>query len=140
MKPTLSRRVGGWLAGPTEILIAGLADAAEVPPRAVPCPPAAAPMRPPRFRDPRLIVAALPGLAQASPPDLTLGDEVRIAGVLAARPNLDDVLCLAGLHPRWARVSAGEVAGFRTFLTGELLELLAEASSLAGRRLGRRRL
>jgi 2-dehydro-3-deoxygalactonokinase len=40
------------------------------------------------------------------------------------------VLCLPGTHTKWAQVRAGEVAGFQTFMTGELFALLSEHSVL----------
>lgn len=85
----------------------------------------------PAVHDPRLAVRLLPGLSQTRPSaDLTCGEEVRIAGFLAENPRFDGVICLPGIHTKWAQVSAGEVVSFRTFLTGEMFDLLATRSVL----------
>lgn len=103
----------------------------EAPRRAVPCQPGPAGFarRPPEG-DPRIAVTILPGLSQARPADLMRGPETRIAGLLAGSPDFDGVVCLPGPHTVWAHVSAGEVVSFRSFMTGEMLELLATRSVL----------
>ncbi len=104
---------------------------AEAPYRAVPCaPPTLAEAVRAPTRDPRLDVRLLPGLRQDRPADVMRGEETQIAGVLAARPGFDGVLCLPGTHSKWAQVSAGEIVAFRTFMTGELFALLAKQSVL----------
>jgi 2-dehydro-3-deoxygalactonokinase len=72
----------------------------------------------------------VPGLKQNNPPDVMRGEETQIAGFLATRPNWDGVLCLPGTHTKWVQISAGEVISFRTFMTGELFELLRGQSVL----------
>lgn len=47
------------------------------------------------------------------------GEEIQIAGYLAEKPDFDGVICLPGTHTKWVRISAGEIVGFATFLTGE---------------------
>ena len=44
----------------------------------------------------------------------------------------DGVYVLPGTHSKWARVEAGRIVGFETFMTGEMFELLAR-NSLDGR-------
>ena len=103
----------------------------EAPYRAVPCaPPTLAEAVRAPTRDPRLDVRLLPGVKQDCPADVMRGEETQIAGVLAARPAFDGVLCLPGTHSKWAQVSAGEIVAFRTFMTGELFALLAKRSVL----------
>lgn len=75
-----------------------------------------------------LVARAIPGLRQASPPGLTRGEETRIAGYLAKRPDFDGVLCLTGAQSIWAQISAGEVVSFQAALTGRLLLALADGS------------
>jgi 2-dehydro-3-deoxygalactonokinase len=58
------------------------------------------------------------------------GEETQIAGFLATRPNWDGVVCLPGTHTKWVQISAGEVVSFRTFMTGELFDLLRGQSVL----------
>ena len=98
----------------------------EVPYAAVPCAPLGAPIRAPG----RLDVCILPGLSQASPPDVMRGEETQIAGLVAVEPGFDGVACLPGTHTKWARIGAGEVVGFRTAMTGEIFALLSERSVL----------
>ena len=72
----------------------------------------------------------LPGVSQAAPADVMRGEETQIAGILAENPGFDGVVCLPGTHTKWVHVAAGEIAGFRTFMTGELYALLSERSVL----------
>ncbi|PIE09441.1 MAG: 2-keto-3-deoxy-galactonokinase [Rhodobacterales bacterium] len=121
-----------------DLLLKGLPSAAPViccgwkdadtPRAATPCPP-------PGGRDARRFewsrpVYLLPGIAQAAPPELMGTGVVRIRGYLAQEPEFDGILCLPGARTIWAHISAGEIVSFRSFLTGELLALLAEHSSL----------
>ena len=125
-----------WLGKePTEVFVGGLGTARfDLAARDAPVPakPLAAGLALATTSDPRLAVRVIPGLQQSSPADVMHGDTTRIAGVLAAEPDFDGVICLAGAHSRWARVSAGEVVSFRSFMTVELLELLAAGSALRG--------
>lgn len=123
------------LDGRVMIVICGAAGSrdgwAEAPYRAVPsAPPGMAQAMRALTLDPRLDVRILPGLKQDKPVDLMRGEETQIAGVFAAQPNFDGVICLPGTHTKWAQVSAREVVSFRTYLTGELIDLLAEHSVL----------
>ncbi len=70
------------------------------------------------------------GVAQKSPADVMRGEETQIAGLLAARPDFDGVICLPGTHTKWAHLSAGEIVSFQSFMTGEIFALLAEHSVL----------
>jgi 2-dehydro-3-deoxygalactonokinase len=53
------------------------------------------------------------------------GEETKVAGFLSQNPGWDGALLLPGTHPKWIAVSAGEVVGFRTSLTGELFAALS---------------
>ena len=68
--------------------------------------------------------------------DIMRGEECALVGVHALDATLLDaptpVLCLmAGTHPKHAQVRAGRLDSFRTYLTGELFEVLAKDSILA---------
>ncbi|MFW2587008.1 2-dehydro-3-deoxygalactonokinase [Sagittula sp. SSi028] len=104
---------------------------AEAPYRKVPCkaPRAAQAIRP-LVRDDRLDVRILPGLKQASPADVMRGEETQIAGYLGADPQFDGVICLPGTHSKWVHISAEEIVSFRTFMTGEMFDLLSGQSVL----------
>ncbi len=124
-----------WLgAAPIDILACGMVGSrqgwVEAPYVAVPAKPGRlAPIKV-TTKDQRLRVSILPGLKQASPPDVMRGEETQITGFLAAAPGFDGVLCLPGTHSKWAQISAEEVVSFRTFMTGEMFELLSDRSVL----------
>lgn len=81
-------------------------------------------------KDPRLNLLIAPGVSQTSPLDVMRGEETQIAGFLSANAKFDGVICLPGTHSKWVRISAGEIVGFRTFMTGEIFALLSTQSIL----------
>ena len=119
----------------TTILICGMAGSRqgwkEAPYISVPC-------KPPEFweainvqcKDSRIEVKILPGLRQDRPVDIMRGEETQIKGVLNKYKNFDGIICLPGTHTKWARISAGEIVSFQTFMTGEMFYLLSEESVL----------
>ncbi len=127
--------VDGWLGDSvTDVIACGMVGArqgwVEAPYAAVPAPALAPkPVRVPDT-DARLRVFVVPGLKQMKPADVMRGEETQIAGFLARTNNWDGVICLPGTHTKWAHVSADEVVSFRTFMTGELFELLSKQSVL----------
>lgn len=136
-EPALLALIHDWLTPgrSTQVIACGMVGArqgwVEAAYRPLPCPPVGPPLTPAPVSDPRLSVAIVPGLSQTRPAaDVMRGEETQIAGVLAAAPNWDGVVCLPGTHSKWAEVSAGEVVSFRSFLTGELFALLAGHSVL----------
>ena len=135
-EPALLALVGDWLGqSATPVIACGMVGArqgwVEAAYRAVPCAPVGLPMTPAPVTDPRLSVRIVPGLSQTRPSaDVMRGEETQIAGVLAAAPGWDGVVCLPGTHSKWAEVSAGEVISFRSFMTGELFALLSTRSVL----------
>lgn len=72
-------------------------------------------------------VRIVPGLAQrlAGRPDVMRGEETQIAGALAQLGGGRHVLCMPGTHSKWVAVADGTVAGFATWMTGELFNVLA---------------
>lgn len=127
--------IGGWLGTPpTDVVACGMVGArqgwVEAPYAAVPSAPLPnAPVRVPDT-DPRIRAFVVPGLKQVNPADVMRGEETQIAGYLATRPNWDGVICLPGTHTKWVQISASEVVSFRTFMTGELFDLLRGQSVL----------
>lgn len=127
--------IEGWLGdAPLDVLACGMVGArqgwVEAPYSAVPSAPVpVAPIRVPDT-DPRIRAFVVPGLKQNSPPDVMRGEETQIAGFLADRQNWEGVICLPGTHTKWSQISAGEVVSFRTFMTGEMFELLRRQSVL----------
>ena len=80
--------------------------------------------------DDRLNVRILGGLRQDNPADVMRGEETQIRGFLSISSNFDGIICLPGTHTKWVHVSAGEVISFRTFMSGELFDLLSKYSVL----------
>ena len=136
-EPALLALVGDWLADGrvTPVVACGMVGArqgwVEAAYLTAPCPPLdAARMTLAPTRDPRLSVRIIPGVAQMTPADVMRGEETQVAGCLAADPAFDGVLCLPGTHTKWARVSAGELVSFQTFMTGEIFALMSDHSVL----------
>ena len=118
---------------PLPVICCGMVGArqgwAEAPYIATPCPPPTL-AQATRLTTRRFQVHILPGIKQTQPADVMRGEETQIAGFLASQPDFDGVLCMPGTHNKWVRLSAGEVVGFRTFMTGELFGLLSAQSVL----------
>lgn len=73
----------------------------------------------------------LPGVAQGGAvPDVMRGEEVQILGL--PDDPAPSLVVLPGTHSKWASVEGGRITGFRTFMTGELFDLVRN-QSLAGR-------
>jgi 2-dehydro-3-deoxygalactonokinase len=130
--------VDGWLVRDRQIpvIACGMVGArqgwVEVPYREAPCKPVFFDLVGcPDTLDTRLKVTILAGIKQLKPaPDVMRGEETQIAGVLSEEPHFDGVLCLPGTHTKWVRISAGEIVHFKTFMTGELFNLLSVHSVL----------
>lgn len=80
-------------------------------------------------------VLVAPGLIHRPPgaaPDVMRGEEIQIAGALAARPELaaQASFVMPGTHSKWVSVRAGRVQGFATYMTGELFAVLSKHSIL----------
>ena len=137
-EPALLELVGDWLPPERQTLViaCGMVGARqgwiEVPYRQAPCRPVFSDViGSPETRDPRLKVKVLAGIKQVTPgPDVMRGEETQIAGFLSENPQFEGTLCLPGTHTKWVRISAGEIVDFKTFMTGELFNLLATQSVL----------
>jgi 2-dehydro-3-deoxygalactonokinase len=136
-EPALLALTNEWLSQDrqTPVICCGMVGARqgwiEVPYRQVPCKPVRFDtVGRPDTRDPRLRVFILSGIKQTEPtPDVMRGEETQIAGILAEDP-FEGVLCLPGTHTKWVRIHAGDIVRFRTFMTGELFNLLSAHSVL----------
>ncbi len=128
-----------WLpqSGRIDVIVSGMAGArhgwAEAPYLAAPC----APFAPeksvsPQVSDLRIGVTILPGVRTTSPSiDVIRGEETQIAGYLCREPDFDGIICLPGTHTKWVHVTNGLIVSFRTFMSGELFDLLTNQSSLS---------
>lgn len=65
-------------------------------------------------------------------PDVMRGEETQITGALEGLPPpaAPRIVILPGTHSKWARIGAGGIEAFATFMTGELYALLHEHSIL----------
>ena len=137
-EPALLALINDWLPQnrQTPVIACGMVGArqgwVEVPYRQTPCKPVLFDtVGRPDTRDPRLSVFVLAGIKQTEPaPDVMRGEETQIAGILSEDPQFEGVLCLPGTHTKWVRIHAGDIVHFRTFMTGELFNLLSTHSVL----------
>ncbi len=66
-------------------------------------------------------------------PDVMRGEEIKIAGAVAAEPSLGQRtwFVLPGTHSKWAFVEEQRIVSFATYMTGELYAVLREHSILS---------
>jgi 2-dehydro-3-deoxygalactonokinase len=78
-------------------------------------------------------VGFVPGLSiehDDGVPDVMRGEETQVFGALASLGVSEGVFVLPGTHSKWVRVEGGRIIGFRTFMTGEIFDLLRRHSIL----------
>jgi 2-dehydro-3-deoxygalactonokinase len=78
-------------------------------------------------------VFVVPGLSARDArgaPDVMRGEETQILGALAASGRADGLFVLPGTHSKWARVEAGRIVDFATFMTGEVFAALKDHTLL----------
>ncbi len=90
-------------------------------------------VRVPSGLGPEVLIA--PGVLFDDPdrsPDVMRGEEIQIAGALAAQPALAARACivLPGTHSKWAWIEEGCIVSFATYMTGELYAVLRRHSIL----------
>jgi len=75
----------------------------------------------------------VPGMSfdSAAQPEVMRGEECQILGALLTRQQSDGLFLLPGTHSKWARVSGRRLIEFRTYITGELFNLLRQSGTLA---------
>ena len=132
----LREAIDGWVAGPIDVLVCGMAGArqgwVEAPYREVPAALdglLAAAVRVPT-RDARVNIRIVPGLCAREPrPDVMRGEETQLLGLL--RQDRATRVCMPGTHSKWVELDGERVTGFRTHMTGELNAVLTDHSILA---------
>ena len=77
-----------------------------------------------------LIVPGLSAIDAHGAPDVMRGEETQILGALVAGKSDDGVFVLPGTHSKWARVEAGHIVAFATFMTGEIFAALKDHTVL----------
>lgn len=77
-------------------------------------------------------IRIVPGIAQrdADAPDVMRGEETQLAGISALASG-SHLVCMPGTHSKWVDMRDGTVAGFCTWMTGELFSLLSRQSILS---------
>jgi 2-dehydro-3-deoxygalactonokinase len=78
-------------------------------------------------------VAIVPGLVLAAPArdgDVIRGEETQMIGLIDREPAFSGTAILPGTHSKWARIEAGAIVDFQSFITGELFGLLSQRSFL----------
>jgi 2-dehydro-3-deoxygalactonokinase len=132
--PLAVRQIRGRL-GDYPLLLAGMVGSNRgwVEAAYVPCPAGieelAAALAWPDARD-----AIVPGVSYTGEgrADVMRGEEVQLLGaVIAGRVPAEALVCHPGTHNKWAVVESGQIASFRTVMTGELFNLLRRHSILA---------
>ncbi|QIB36225.1 2-dehydro-3-deoxygalactonokinase [Ancylobacter pratisalsi] len=76
-------------------------------------------------------IHVLPGIAQNDPHhfDVMRGEETQLLALTTREGAC--LACLPGTHSKWVRLEDGTIEGFASFMTGELFQLIREASVLA---------
>ena len=124
---------GDWLPGCDGIAVSGMATArggwCETP--YLPCPADLSHLdaHAAEERLDKVPIRFMPGLSDPAGPDVMRGEEVQLAALVG--PGSKTVV-LPGTHSKWVRLDGSVVRGFRTFMTGEIYDLVLHRS-LAGR-------
>ncbi len=84
----------------------------------------------PSVKDNRFCLKIFSGISQDNKPDVMRGEETQIAGFLYDNPNFNGSICLPGTHSKWVKIENGNIINFKTFMTGELFEIISKKSIL----------
>ena len=135
---SLEAFLDGWLDGGVPVVIAGMAGSrmgwVEVPYVAAPAPLADLArnlMKAGRIADSDCWIVPGMNLDSADQPEVMRGEECQMLGALLKQGRSDGVFLTPGTHSKWARVADGRLIEFRTYITGELFNLLRQSGTLA---------
>ena len=70
------------------------------------------------------------GLSQNNPYDVIRGEETQILGYLNLNKKFTGFICLPGTHSKWIKIYKGKIIKFKTYMTGEIFEILTKNSIL----------
>jgi 2-dehydro-3-deoxygalactonokinase len=75
----------------------------------------------------------VPGVSFDGPaqPEVMRGEESQMLGALLQQRRTDGVFLTPGTHSKWVRVADGKLLEFRTYITGEMFNLLRQSGTLA---------
>ena len=127
----LREAIAPWLAaGEDRVLMSGMIGSRQgwVEAPYLPCPAGAATIAAAVVPVPfdGAAVRLVPGLTDrdaAGTPEVMRGEETQIIGALD-RIGPNGMACLPGSHSKWATVAGGRIAGYRTYMTGEVFAAL----------------
>ena len=133
---TLLSLIDRWLNDDeiTEILASGMVGSKqgweEAPYQLTPCNLKKLNYITPILKDTRISLKIFSGLSQIHQPDVMRGEETQIAGFLNETPNFNGSICLPGTHSKWVEIRNNNIIKFKTFMTGELFEIISKNSVL----------
>ena len=133
---TLLTLIDRWLDNDkiTEILASGMVGSKqgweEAPYQKTPCNLKNLNYITPSLKDNRISLKIFSGVSQINQPDVMRGEETQIAGFLNENPNFNGSICLPGTHSKWVEIKNNNIIKFKTFMTGELFEIISKNSVL----------
>ena len=133
---TLLTLIDRWLDNDkiTEILASGMVGSKqgweEAPYQKTPCNFKNLSYITPPLKDNRISLKIFSGVSQINQPDVMRGEETQIAGFLNENPNFNGSICLPGTHSKWVEIKNNNIIKFKTFMTGELFEIISKNSVL----------
>ena len=133
---TLLSLIDRWLDNDkiTEILASGMVGSKqgweEAPYQKTPCNLKSLNYITPSLKDNRISLKIFSGVCQINQPDVMRGEETQIAGFLNENPNFNGSICLPGTHSKWVEIKNNNIVKFKTFMTGELFEIISKNSVL----------
>ena len=133
---TLLSLIDRWLDDNeiTEILASGMVGSKqgweEAPYQQIPCNLKKLNHITPTLKDNRISLKIFSGISQTHQPDVMRGEETQIAGFLNETPNFNGSICLPGTHSKWVEIRNNNIIKFKTFMTGELFEIISKNSVL----------
>ena len=84
----------------------------------------------PIVKDNRFSLKIFSGVSQINPPDVMRGEETQVAGFFNKNLNFKGSVCLPGTHSKWVKVKNGLIEHFKTYMSGELFEVIKKNTVL----------
>ncbi len=84
----------------------------------------------PLVNDDRFSLKIFSGVSQINPPDVMRGEETQVAGFFYQNLNFNGSVCLPGTHSKWIKVKNGLIEHFKTYMSGELFEVIKKNTVL----------
>ena len=84
----------------------------------------------PLVNDDRFSLKIFSGVSQINPPDVIRGEETQVAGFFYKNLNFKGSVCLPGTHSKWIKVKNGLIEHFKTYMSGELFEVIKKNTTI----------